>query len=732
MNTFVHRVIHPRERALKRFADNEASSTERSSLAEHLAHCSSCRARVQSLRDLTASARALPTPQAGSQLLERIHQHLAKGEVVVLPARYVHSSRVSARAVGTVAAAITLTVGIWVLAPSPQLTAGTNVGELLFSPAQPRAGDRVSVEYRPASELSGEHTLVLRARYRTIFDESYNRSANHVVAATLQVDRRGVFRGAFDLPDSVVYAAFAVEDTARRRVDSNGRKLWELLVHDEEGRPTFDALTQRSNDLHGRDWELGLATVELQAELYPARPDAWSLLMSFQEVVRGETYADSVRPSHVQRVKAFHRRLASKPAPTVEDMHAMRRYAVNVGSEHLGGPEIVRYWADLLNADSSDHLLSVENRMWQLNSRALQDSLAAPAALAAYEELWRRHRLPNGTGAQVGRQIAMAARDTQAILRWTDRFAAEKWTWAVWLYSQLAERPSLRATALDRLRNQVPRFESPSDSIRTLELTREEFKRHVRKELRYALLAIGEVLLETGNVQGALDTLNLATREGWDLQLFRRAAAAKLTAGDTLGASRLFALLASDPGSSSATSDSLRRVLGPSVDRMAWGRMVDSARASLPARVAEYAVHKRIPRSIRVARPDGTVADLMAVLRGRATLVVFFSRTCGFAVNALPRIEEIRRELARHGVSLVMVINEPPSAEFRRYASEQRMTAETYHDSWSEALRAFNAAGSPLYFVLDSAGAIRFEYTSLERVLAEAMTVVPERAKVSD
>lgn len=50
----------------------------------------------------------------------------------------------------------------------------------------------------------------------------------------------------------------------------------------------------------------------------------------------------------------------------------------------------------------------------------------------------------------------------------------------------------------------------------------------------------------------------------------------------------------------------------------------------------------------------------------------------------------------------------------------------------SEALRAFNAAGSPLYFVLDSSGAIRFEYTQLERVLAEAVTLVPEQVKVSN
>lgn len=118
----------------------------------------------------------------------------------------------------------------------------------------------------------------------------------------------------------------------------------------------------------------------------------------------------------------------------------------------------------------------------------------------------------------------------------------------------------------------------------------------------------------------------------------------------------------------------------------------------------------------------------MSLVRGRPTVVVFWSRMCGFAVHALPRIEELKPKLNAHGISLVLIISEPPSAEFRRYASEKGITAPMYHDSWSEALRAFNAAGSPLYFVLDSSGAIRFEYTSLERLLAEAVTVLPPRA----
>jgi thiol-disulfide isomerase/thioredoxin len=721
MIDLMHRLTHPSERALKRYAEDESTSSERIRVRDHLGGCPTCRSYVQFCRELSASAKVLPVPAVDPHTLERIHQRLRQGDVVLLPAAESKAPRLSARALGTVAAAVVLSVGVWLLMPSPQLTAGTNVGELRFSPAQPQAGARVAVEYRSAAELSAEKTLLLRARYRTTLNEGYNWGMKQYVVATLVRDGRGVFRGTVQLPDSVVYAAFAVEDAGGRRVDSNGRKLWELLIHDARGRPTYDALTQREHDLHGRDWELALATAEQRAALYSDRPAAWAELMFFQEVVRGKAYLDSVMPSHIARLRTFHRKLAGKPTLKFEDIYGMRDYARDVDSTLLGDPEIPRYWRDLLIRDSSDHRLSLWNRMWRLNRQALDDSLAAPAALASFEALWQRHRLPRRGAAQVGRQIARAARDTAAILQWSDRFVAENWLAANWVYRTMSGYPSLRDEALLRVRSLLRLLDMPGDSLRSLELNRAEFRTNAKKETREALVTVGEILIGQGDVRQGLDTLDLATRDGWDVELFSRAAIARLAAADTAGAARTFAMVAADPGASRQASDSLRRLVR--LDAGAWKTLVESARATIPARVAERAVHKRISRSIRVARPDGTVEDFISLVRGRPTVVVFWSRYCGFAVIALPRIEELKRQLADHGISLVLLINEPPSDDFRRYASEKAITPTMYHDSWSEGLRAFNAAGSPLYFVLDAEGTIRFEYTSLERVLAEAVTL---------
>src|SRR5687767_2742142 len=156
--------------------------------------------------------------------------------------------------------------------------------------------------------------------------------------------------------------------------------------------------------------------------------------------------------------------------------------------------------------------------------------------------------------ARVGWQIARAARDTAAILRWSDRFAAAAWDDATWIYDLLAEMPSLRDEALHRLREQLRLLDAPGDSLRPPELTRAEAKARGRKDARRVLVTVGEILLELGHIRQGLDTLDLATREGWDIALFRRAATARLAVGDTAGASRLFALVAADPGSSPKVS----------------------------------------------------------------------------------------------------------------------------------------------------------------------------------
>jgi len=195
--------------------------------------------------------------------------------------------------VGSVPAAIAASVLVlataWLLWPTPHLSAGSSEGLLRFSPARPLAGATLQVEYRASALLAGPDRLVLRARFRTPRDDPYNRGMRQTTAGVLTRVDRELYRGSLRLPDSVVYAVFAVEDSGGRHVDSNGSRLWELLVHDTLGRPTFDALTQREHDLMGRNWELGYETARRVAALYPERIESWSNLLFYEKHVHTST-----------------------------------------------------------------------------------------------------------------------------------------------------------------------------------------------------------------------------------------------------------------------------------------------------------------------------------------------------------------------------------------------------------------------------------------------------------
>ncbi len=114
-----------------------------------------------------------------------------------------------------------------------------------FSPEAPVPDSRVQVTYAPIETLAGEQELVLRGHFRTESDGMYNRGLRNVELARLKPDASGTFAASFILSDEVVYAAFVVEDEAGQRIDANGRDLFELLVHGEDGQPLYHSLIQR-------------------------------------------------------------------------------------------------------------------------------------------------------------------------------------------------------------------------------------------------------------------------------------------------------------------------------------------------------------------------------------------------------------------------------------------------------------------------------------------------------
>ena len=657
------------------------------------------------IREMKTAIARLPTAAASPELLERIHERLAANEHVILPladpplasARW----RVAAAAVLVLAAG----AGLWFAWPTATLTAGDIRGELTFTPATPRAGATVQVAYRAPSTLIGRHRLVLRARYRTPRDEAYQRTTRQTVAAQLTRAGGGLFRTTLRLPDSVVYAAFAVEDTDGRIVDSNGRRLWELLVHDRDGRPTFDALKQRENDLMGRNWEQGYETARQVAGLYPDRVASWSGLLFYEKFVLGESHLDSTVAAHQARLKAFHHRLAPRASLTADDLGWMLWYARSVGDSTLE-----RYWRDRLEREAPGSPLAVQERAIAIGNRAWNDKDSV-RALADLDRLWDEVGPAHGNLVNVGWSMAQRVGEPAAIVRWADHYLVMNPRDSSWIATVFTRYPALREEGMQRLRRELRDFQTRNDSRRALERTVDEQRTADAERARQLLVALGDALVASGRTKAGLDTLKFAVREGWDVSLFRRVAEIERSTGDTAGALRLLAMVAADPVTEELT--------GASVDSTVWARLLQDGRSEMRRRLLDMAVRRRLPPEVRLEAAGGSAARLDTLTRGRLTFVAFWSRHCGPSLEELPALERLTARLRQQGVAIVAITDERVSDDLRRFLADQKLTFPVYADTWRQASRAFSQWGTPSYFVLDADGLVRFEYRELNQIPAE-------------
>ena len=713
-------LLHPSERTLKEFADAAIAPGRRRRTSSHLARCVACREKVTFIRLVKAEAQNLPSPRARDELLERIHARLQAGDEVILPVADPIAPRRLLRLVAAAAAIALLVLAIRLVGRAPRLEAGATQGELRFAPAGPTPGQRVSVEYRSAANLSQEERLVLRARYRTPRDEAYNSGMRQVAA--VELTREGdVFRGSITLPDSVVYAVFAVEDLEGHRVDDNGRKLWELLVSDTTGRPEFDALEQRENDLMGRNWQLAYETARRATTLYPQRIETWLTLLFFEKAVLGEAGSDSLLREHRARFHQFDGQLANTRHLPADQLGWMFWYAVYVGDTARQA-----YWRGRLSHEAPTSPLAVQNRAIDIGNEYRDAPLNA---LAALDRLWQQVGPAHKYLVNIGFSIAQRAGTPEAIARWAARDLLMIPGDQTWVASVLTRYAPLREDGMRRLRGQLAILKARHDTWRPLDRSVDEQLLANQTQMRGIFASLGDALVASGQVHPGLDTLSLATRDGWDTDLFKRVAAVKLLAGDTVGAGRLFALVAADPAASESYADSARRMLGESVSVTEWERQIGDARQEMRTRVLAQVTEKTLPSGVRVSGNDGNALDLHSLAAGHVTLVVFWSRFCGPALEDLPGLQQLSARLAGFGARIVTITDDKPSAEGQAFLSRKGLTFPVYYDAWREASRAFNQWGTPQYFVLDESANVRFQYTSLDRALAEAVSLLPEQPR---
>jgi hypothetical protein len=705
---------HPRFATLSAFVDGTLSPGRGSRVAAHVAGCVRCQGALADVRALSAAAAALPEAMLPEDGLARVLARRAAGERAILPVEdapvpYDAPARLGAgrpwlRAAAGLVLLIAAAAGLMQLT-APRLEAVAS--QMQMAPAAPRAGEAIQLAYTRGSGFAGARELVVRAHLRHPGERAYLQTSTVVVLDTLRPDGDGVFRGEIRIPGEAVYAALTVETPDGMEVDANGRSHWEVLVHDSAGRPLRDALEQKSQELTGRDWEGAFAAARERVRLYPDDPESWSSVSFFERVLRGAAAKDSLDSIHRARFAALDSALWSRMDVDGAQMGAMYFYASSL-EDSIAADR----WDQRLRTEHPRHPEAVQLRAIHIMRTRYPDSVAM---LRGLDSLWDEVGPAHDQLVQQGLAAARRVRDPEAIRRWVARYLRMNPRSAGGVAAlALADDPALRPYAMQLLRAELARLQSPDDRQR-FGITRAEFRTVRDGGAARVLSVLGRLLLADGQARAALDTLSLASEAPavWDANVFLLAGRARLQAGDTAGAVRLLARVAVDPGVDAARRDSLAAQGAASVGAAGWNAALETARGEMRDRVLARSVQRPVPRRARLVSPGGAVVPLSDVIGEGAAVVVFWSRHCGPALEAVEGINRLAATLRAGGVRLVVMTEEGPSAAFAADVRELGLAVPIHHDTRREAAHGFRSSGTPGYFVLDSEGRIRFEYTAL-------------------
>lgn len=701
---------HPRPQSLSRFIAGVAPDDEYARIARHVASCTECHEAVSLTRRIEARFAERSTTPAPETLKRRIRESLRQtasaasdDHPAIRPPRQAAFQRWPFI---LAAAGIVVVVAILLSMPARDLTAGATVGDLRLTPSAPARGATITATYTPSQVLAGETRLRLRASYRTANNLPVPSSVRRVVASTLTRTRDGSFHGTFQLPDSVVYATFAVETEDGQTVDSNARRLWPMLVSDSSGTPVYEALEQQVSDLMRRNWELALDAAKRAAALYPTKVRAQAILATLEQSILTPVALDSALASHRRRIAELEARLETVASPDPEEMGAMVTYAQMVGDTTRA-----RRWLDRV-------VLARPTGLWGLNvaiPRLVPNpAMNAAAAAAILDSLWRADGSAHPAILIAGLMTAAISGDSAAVRSWLQRAGdvPDGEIDRTRIAESMLQQQGLHEIALDLLRAQVRVYSGVSDAQRSLETNVADALRIRERGQRVALAALGEALLQDGKKQAALDTLRLAAAGGWDTETFRRIGDAALLGGDTATARDMFARIAADPSSTTAFADSARARLAIGGDE--WSRAVGKATTELRSRMLQVAERRQLPESVTLTKSDGTPVSLQALVANRPTLVVFWSRGCGNALAITSRLASLTQRWIARGYGVILVVNDRPSSELSAYLEQHHLSLPVYRDMRHEARRALGQWGTPEMFVLDSQGRLRYGHTTLE------------------
>lgn len=712
---------------LQRANENANTDVEvTSAIGVHVASCDVCQQSLVSLKAMSTASSRLEGPVASAALKSRMLSSVAS-DFAPIATNDTCATKVSTRrgrwmTMAAAAAALVAVTVVSLLTSTPSVEAGGTAGTMHLSTTTPRNGDRVTVQFVPGASLGRFKVLRLRARIRTAHAPSYAAGIPVTTLAELTRARDGSFNASFTLPDSIVFAAIAVEDTSASEIDDNGGRTWEVSRADAAGKVTFAALEQRAHDLMGRNWEEITSTAERMVRDFPNDLRAWSWLRTSQ-TWRGVP-DDSIRAFHRAREAAFDKSLRADASLSSEAIGEMYWYAR--GLDSAGGA----YWESRLRRDAPNNSFAIQLRLFEALDK-LRKAGDTTTAIRTFDELWQS--APAARRDQVSSYamaIANGTRDAAQIRIWSDRLLAQPATIPQpglirRVATDFTSVPALHDEGLNRLRAELARLSSPAQQHRALDETREEYRARLDRSTRATLTALGRALVRDGKHRAALDTLALAAAVGWNVDVFRAVREASLSAGDSSTAVTMSARLAVDPRTSPERRELLAKFGIDRIGAAAWSAAQRAQQREFVDRTLSATRTRTIAKPVNLVGLDGAAQELRAMTKGQVTIVAFWSRFCGPAIEVIPRLHQLATRLGEEGIRTITILEETQSSpELAAFLTQHDFTLPVLLDAKKEASQAFNQWGTPYFYVLDPQGRIVFEPTSdIDELLVNAEAV---------
>lgn len=716
--TFLSR--HSSLRKLSRFADGEAREAEAREVQRHLAECERCRDELSFLLELRRAAREISHPSPPKGTLEEILRRRARGERVILPMSTPPARRTTPGLAGLVALLLAVgTAAAFLLLGVGEASAGASTLEI--GPERPQLGQPLEMEFRAASALASEPRVVLSGRYRTA--EGGPILPDEPLGAPFRQDLErsgeGVFAGTAWLPPTAVYAAFVVESPDGSRLETDAGRPWEVLAHDEEGRPAFAALEQRFRVMEALNrLEAMRETAERMTALYPDEPEGWWFRLTLEKRLAGPEEAARIEAEHRSRLPWLERAVSRLEGPGGDRLEALAEYAKRLGEE-----EAAALWRRHLLDEYPRHPRAQRLRVESIVAASRRPSSDPGEHLRAFELEWDRAGAMDRFFLNVAFQTALATGDPDQVRKWAERYVHLQPESFPGVVEKVMSVPELRGWGMEWIRGRLARLEPPGAGGRRLLHSREEHGQALEERRRYLLLVLGKALLKEGRREAALDTLALAAAGSWRPDLLAELAPLQVAAGDTAGGLALFGVVAADPVADPAqVRAEAAAALGKSVPEQRWKAFVESGRADVRRRVRRAPVRwPALGGPIRVLDGRDAEVRLEERLEGRVSLLAFWMA----GLHEAEALSDLAPRLEGAGGRVLSIWADRPGA-----AEASLVPGPALRDARREASEAFGAWARPSYVVLDEQGRIRYEGGNVDDAFRHAL-VLAQTAEAS-